>query len=70
MNTYTSHVDLVPASGACRMSVISYVPHDFLDYLDHLHALSALLHKQATGLYQMSVDAFIYHLTNLPQVNI
>lgn len=56
MSNTASHVELVPVHLAHRVSIVSYNPRDLLDHLDRIHAQSVYLHKQAEGLYKMSVD--------------
>lgn len=57
MSSVQSTAYLVPVHLAHRVSVVSYVPHDFLDYLDQVHDQSVYLNKQAEGLYKMSVGS-------------
>lgn len=62
MSNTASHVELVPVHLAHRVSIVSYAPHDLLDYLDQLHGQAVHTHKQAHGLNQMFVDENVYGL--------
>lgn len=66
MSNTHSTAELVHINAASRVSVVSYVPHDFLDYLDQLHGQSVEVHKQAQGLNQMFVNENVYGLRVYP----